>query len=191
MSLLKNGDYAAFDTVYKKYSRSLYLFLLYRLQDEEQCSDILQDIFTSLWERRATLQPDASLEAYLHQIARFKIVDIYRKNVKSQKYFSDFKEYFGGAHSVITESLDHKSALAAVMHSIDQLPRKMKKIFMLSRFEHISVDSIASRLAISPQTVKNQLTKALRILREQHTHIDLSVCCMVLLHHVLTFLLKK
>ncbi len=191
VSSLKNGDYAAFDTVYKLYSKTLYLFLQYRLQDEDLCSDILQDIFIALWEKRATLQPDGSLEAYLHQIARFKIVDIYRKHVKSQKYFSDFREYFGAGHYVIAETLDHKNNLAAVMHTIDQLPRKMKKIFMLSRFEHFTVDNIATRLAISPQTVKNQLTKALRILRNHHTNIDLSVCCIFLLHHALTFFLKK
>ncbi|KAA2244548.1 sigma-70 family RNA polymerase sigma factor [Chitinophaga agrisoli] len=191
LSSLKSGDYAAFNTVYRLYSKTLYLFLQYRLQDEDLCSDILQDIFVALWEKRATLQPDGCLEAYLHQIARFKIVDIYRKNIKSKKYFSDFREYFGAEYYVITETLDHKSNLAAVMHTIDQLPRKMKKIFMLSRFEHFTVDNIATRLAISPQTVKNQLTKALRILRTHHTNIDLSVCFIFLLHHALTFFLKK
>jgi RNA polymerase sigma-70 factor (ECF subfamily) len=41
----------------------------------------------------------------------------------------------------------------------------MKEIFMLSRLEHQSIEQIAQRLGLSQQTVKNQITKALKILR--------------------------
>jgi len=49
--------------------------------------------------------------------------------------------------------------------AVNVLPEKCKEVFQLSRFEQLSIDQIAQKLQISPQTVKNQLSKALQLVR--------------------------
>ena len=49
--------------------------------------------------------------------------------------------------------------------AIEQLPEQCKIIFKLSRYEELRYAEIAQRLGISVNTVENQISKALRILR--------------------------
>ena len=56
--------------------------------------------------------------------------------------------------------------LKAVLHkAIDDLPERCRIVFTLSRFEEYSYQEIATELEISPKTVENQISKALKLLR--------------------------
>ncbi|WP_069658307.1 RNA polymerase sigma factor [Arcticibacter eurypsychrophilus] len=168
---LKSGNCAAFDQIYSSYSKMLYIYLENRLKDPGLCSDIIQDVFISLWEKREYLFIETSLKAYLYQSVKFKIIDQYRKNSIYQRYMTDLGTYMDVNCTNAADNIDHKNRLTAVMGAIDVLPNRMKEIFKLSRFEHLPVKSIAEKLSLSPQTVKNQLTKALHVLREQHAEV--------------------
>jgi len=151
---LKQNDVSAFNTIYLHYSKSLYIYLLHKLKDPELCNDVLQDIFVAVWEKRDELVIAISIKAYLYQAARFKIIDIYRRDVKYQKYLAELAGYIILDPSAITDRIDNR------------------KIFILSRFEHQSNRDIASKKNLSQQTVKNQISKALRILRINYISID-------------------
>jgi RNA polymerase sigma-70 factor (ECF subfamily) len=58
----------------------------------------------------------------------------------------------------------------SVDKELEELPRRCKEIFTLSRREQLSNDEIATRLDISKRTVENQLTHALRHLRLSMRH---------------------
>ncbi|MBS1606266.1 MAG: RNA polymerase sigma-70 factor [Bacteroidetes bacterium] len=58
-----------------------------------------------------------------------------------------------------------KDELTLLREAIDLLPPKCREIFLLSRFSKLSYKEIAASLEISPKTVENQLSKALRLLR--------------------------
>ncbi|MDB5136956.1 MAG: polymerase subunit sigma-70 [Mucilaginibacter sp.] len=169
---LKENNISAFNTIYHNYSRSIYLYLLDKLKDHELCNDVLQDIFVTIWEKRDTLIIDTSLKAYLYQAARFKIVDIYRRDVKFKKYLSEFADQIMADHFTIINRIDQKNKLTEIEMAINNLPERMKEIFILSRFEHQTTRDIASKTNLSPQTVKNQISKALRILRINYMSID-------------------
>jgi len=60
--------------------------------------------------------------------------------------------------------------LEEYLHSvIEQLPEKCRMVFVMSRFEELSYKEIAEKLEISPKTVENQISKALKVLREHLT----------------------
>jgi RNA polymerase sigma-70 factor (family 1) len=169
---LKNNDFSAFNTIYHKYSKPLYVYLLHKLKDPEVCNDVLQDIFVSFWEKREQLHIDVSIKAYLYQAARYKIIDLYRQDVKYQKYLADLAEFMTIDESVITDRIDNRKKLQEIEHAVNNLPEKMREIFILSRYEHQTTRDIASKTNLSPQTVKNQLSKALRILRINYMSVD-------------------
>lgn len=58
-----------------------------------------------------------------------------------------------------------KDEMTLLQEGIDRLPPKCREVFLLSRFSKLSYKEIASSLDISPKTVENQLSKALRLLR--------------------------
>jgi RNA polymerase sigma-70 factor (ECF subfamily) len=169
---LKNNDFSAFNTIYHKYSKPLYVYLLHKLKDPEVCNDVLQDVFVSFWEKRELLHIDVSIKAYLYQAARYKIIDLYRLDVKYQKYLAELAEFMTIDESVITDRIDNRKKLQEIEHAVNNLPEKMREIFILSRYEHQTTRDIASKTNLSPQTVKNQLSKALRILRINYMSVD-------------------
>ena len=169
---LKQNNVSVFNTIYLHYSKPLYTYLLHKLKDPELCNDVLQDIFVAVWEKRDELIIDISLKAYLYQAARFKIIDIYRRDVKYQKYLAELAGYIILDPSAITDRIDNRKKLEEIENAVNNLPEKMKEIFILSRFEHQSNRDIASKKNLSQQTVKNQISKALRILRINYIGID-------------------
>jgi len=173
VSLLKSDNVAAFNAIYERYSKALYLFIYSKLDAAEISKDVLQDLFVSLWEKRQSLVLKESLKSYLYQAARHKIIDIYRKNTTYRKYLQQLIEHFDEQPHSISDQLDTKARTQEMFEAINHLPEKMKEIFMLSRFENLSVEQIASHLNLSQQTVKNQITKALKILRANYAQPDM------------------
>jgi RNA polymerase sigma-70 factor (family 1) len=173
LDCLKQNNVSAFNTIYLHYSKPLYIYLLHKLKDPELCNDVLQDIFIAVWEKRDELIIDISLKAYFYQAARFKIIDIYRRDIKYQKYLAELAGYIILDPSAITDRIDNRKKLEEIENAVNNLPEKMKEIFILSRFEHQSNRDIASKKNLSQQTVKNQITKALRILRINYISIDI------------------
>ena len=49
--------------------------------------------------------------------------------------------------------------------AIDSLPQRCKTVFVLRRIENMSHKEIGLKLDISPKTVENQMTKAIKVLR--------------------------
>lgn len=179
---LKENNPSAFDAIYHYYSKSLYIYLLHKLKDPEHCNDVLQDIFITLWEKRDDLQIEVSLKAYLYQAARFKIVDIYRKDAKYQKYLANLADYIIVDPSTITDRIDNRKKLQEIETAVNNLPERMKEIFILSRFKHQTTRDIASKTNLSPQTVKNQISKALRILRINYISVDVLLLFSFVFH---------
>lgn len=180
LSLLRNGDTGAFNAIYERYSKPLYLYILSKTDRGETSKDVLQDLFTTLWEKRQALDIHLSLRSYLYQSVRHKIIDLYRKNATYRKYLQQLIEHFDAQPHNISETYDYKAKAAEVFEAINRLPERMKEIFMLSRFENLSIEQIASRLELSQQTVKNQISKALKILRTHYTQTDLLTLAVVL-----------
>src|SRR5580658_5552975 len=142
---LKQNDISAFNAMYLNYSKPLYIYLLHKLKDPELCNDVLQDIFVAVWEKRDELIIAISIKAYLYQAARFKIIDIYRRDVKYQKYLAELAGYIILDPSAITDRIDNRKKLEEIENAVNNLPEKMKEIFILSRFEHQSTRDIASK----------------------------------------------
>ncbi|SIO07262.1 RNA polymerase sigma factor [Chitinophaga niabensis] len=180
LSLLKDGDIGAFNMIYDRYSRPLYLYILSKTDRGETSKDVLQDLFATLWEKRFTLDIHLSLRSYLYQSVRHKIIDLYRKDSTYRKYLQQLIEHFDAQPHNISETYDYKAKASEVFEAINRLPARMKEIFMLSRFENLSIEQIASRLDLSQQTVKNQITKALKILRTHYTQTDLLMVAVIL-----------
>ncbi|HVI47625.1 MAG TPA: sigma-70 family RNA polymerase sigma factor, partial [Chitinophaga sp.] len=152
-----------------------------KLDAGEISKDVLQDLFISLWEKRHSLVLQESLKSYLFQAARHKIIDIYRKNATYRKYLQQLIEHFDAQPHSIIDTVDNKSRTQDLFEAINHLPDRMKEIFMLSRFENLSIEQISAHLGLSQQTVKNQITKALKILRSNYAQ------SLIILLMILTF----
>lgn len=153
------------DEVYAAYWRELYIVAYRRLKSEEDVEDILQDIFLSLVQKPFVLEHEGSVRAYLHQALKYKIIDFFRKESLKAAYQQEelVVSKFSFEHS--DEALLTEELKQLVQEEVDRMPEKMQQVYLLSRKDSLSVEQIAKALGISNQTVKNQISSALKRLR--------------------------
>jgi RNA polymerase sigma-70 factor (ECF subfamily) len=160
---LSKGNLLAFNTLYKFYSGRLYRFALGYLKSEEEAEELVQEVFTKIWEKRANLKEELSFKSFLFTIA-FNII---RKHFRTKVYLS---EYFKTGKSddidiQTSQKITYDSLYQYISELVNRLPNRRKEIFIKSRFEGHSVKEIAEELQISHKTVENQLTAALKFIR--------------------------
>lgn len=165
---LQQGSSEAFAEIYRRYARMLFLEAYRKIGAREVCEDILQDVFSALWARREELQPDKSLKAYLRGALRHKVIDYYRLSCLRLKHLGALTTLLDKPETSPTEEALHAKESASALHQhIQSLSGSVRTIFLLSRNEGLSIDDISQKLQLSNQTVRNQISKALKLLRHK------------------------
>lgn len=167
LSRLQQGDGDAFAALYRKYWRRLFDAAYRRVGLREECEEIIQEIFTDLWTKRETLLISVSLEAYLFGALRFSIYNLIRSRKVREAYLEQLMHAPESIGNHIEDSLHYDELARALEASIGKLPEKLKKVYMLSRKEHLTYKEIALQEHIPLDTVEKQMGRALKILREQ------------------------
>jgi len=161
-----NDDYKAFDILFKRYWKKLFMNAYAHLQDKDACEEIIQDIFVYLWNKRKQLIIE-SFPKYLAASTRYKVFNHLRSaRLSPLSYVEDVNEVNGRACiNKGEENINNDELMLQLCAYLDLLPNRCREIFIMSRLEHLSNEEIALKLNISKRTVENQVTSALRQLR--------------------------
>lgn len=161
---LKQGDRLAFDLVFKSYWDPLLIYLSKLVKDRTDAEDLLQNIFVNLW-NKAQSSEIQHLHTWLYGAARKSALFYHRTQGNQKKLIASIFDYIQVEGFSLSEQQQGKELQQIIDREIEQLPAKMKEVFILSRQEQLSYKEIAERLEISDQTVKKQISNALSILR--------------------------
>lgn len=172
----------AFNEIYERYWLQLYTSACKKLRSTDDAKDIIQDLFVSLWLKRHSLVITTRLSSYLFTAVKYRIINHIESNIVKGDYLRMLSQaaaqYDNSTHDIVmSRDLERQ-----IDFGIEKLSPKMKMVFQLSRRENLSVNEIADRLNISEQTVKNQITKAMKILRLHMS--DISATLLFLLSFI-------
>jgi RNA polymerase sigma-70 factor (ECF subfamily) len=165
---LKSGDLRIFEEIYRKYYPVLYRYAVSITKTGDSAEDAINETFLKLWEGRDRIVINISLQAYL-----FKSVYNYCINaLKHIQIREKYKSVFAG-HLPMDENdrdyplsgLIEEEIGSIVQKVVDQLPEQCRHVFVMSRFEHMKYEEIASALNISVHTVHTHIKRALGKLR--------------------------
>ncbi len=167
-NLVKEGNTQAFSVLFDRYGDTLLRFILIRTDSITDAEDILQDVFTSLWNRRDRIEVEDSIYPYLFKAAKYEVIDWIARDQKRIIHFERLvlpleNEPVGPSDS--DERLMVKELSFLLDNEIAKMPITMQSAFNLSRIEGLSVKEIAFRLSISEQTVKKNFSLSLSRLR--------------------------
>lgn len=140
-----------------------------RLRDEDVAKDIAQELFISLWERHQTVEI-ANLSAWFFTSVRFKVIS-HIKSVNTDNRYHGQLATLTNDHYVL-HAMEQQDTEVVFDYATSELPERMRQIFVMSRKQEKSIDEIAEELQLSSQTVKNQLTSALKIVRKKMNYIS-------------------
>ncbi|MDB5158827.1 MAG: polymerase sigma-70 factor [Mucilaginibacter sp.] len=163
ISLLIQSDHAAYTEIYNRYWQTAYRAALNVLKDEDTCLDIVQDVFVWLWNNREKLAI-ISLKPYLITAVKFKMLNVIR-NGKFKEEAIKVMQASEISLSFIENSIEVKELKSIIEQFTETLPEQAKKIFHLSRNEHLTHKQIAEQLELSEKTVKNQINISLKRLK--------------------------
>jgi RNA polymerase sigma-70 factor (family 1) len=167
--LVQQRQQQAFDELYYRFVESLLQTAFQKTNDRHLADDLVQEVFIWVWEHAPAVQvnqPESfQVAAYLHTALRHKIYNHYHRRLRTQAVLAHMQQHTGGSVDQLQQQLEYREAIAMVHAGIESLPKEMKKIFQLSRNEDKSIPEIADTLALSKQTVKNQLGIAVKRLR--------------------------
>lgn len=178
LSLIKEGDQAAFKSIYEKYWQLLYIAACKVIKDEDEAKDVVQEVFISLLSKGASIDVKGSVSNYLYTAVRYKVLDfISRKKVRTD-YLDSLNDYISTSNYTTDRALIEKEINAEMEKEIQNLPLKMKEVFELSRKEELSHKEIAETLNISDKTVKKQISNAIKLLKPKFNNYYFFVLVM-------------
>ena len=161
---LRKGGVHAFEKIFKRHWESLYRIAKAKLGSHEEAEEVIQSIFSALWEKRDTLLI-TNLTYYLNAALRNRILNIIRDKIPQQKYW-DYYKVFLPKHQNTTENIVAFHELNdAVELAVKHLPEKSRQVFRLSKLEGRSNAEIADLLQVSEKAIEYHLTKSIKELR--------------------------
>lgn len=148
--------------IYRAFYGKVFTFVLSLVRSKANAQDITQNIFMKLWKNRKNLEHIKSMDDYLFILSKNACMDYFRKASRKKEISTDVFDEFLLSRIVSSpeKRIDALSDIEELRHIIDSLPSKRRDIFIMSRFDGLSNDEIASILGISKKTVENQISLA-------------------------------
>ena len=172
--MLQGNKTAAFNfnDFYKKYYRKTFLFAKSYVHDRWAAEDIASESLISLWETVKKHEIHHHL-TFLFSIVKNKSIDFLRNEMTHQKALTKMSEValreintrIATLEACDPEKIFSEDIKAIVESTLNTLPEKTKKIFLMSRFQNLTKEEIAASLGMTTKGVDYHISNALKRLR--------------------------
>ncbi|MGV8093795.1 MAG: RNA polymerase sigma-70 factor [Mangrovibacterium sp.] len=173
---LKNGDYGAFDVLFRKYTERIYAFTLGITRQKFASEEITQIVFLKIWENRKKIDEHFSFKSFLFSVAYHEIISWLRKEKSEKRKRENFGSSLNDSSEETEVKIEFKNLEDITNLIIENFPEKRREIFKLSREHGLTNKEIAKKLNISVKTVEGHMTAALKILREKLDRTTMAGC---------------
>lgn len=152
-----------FESLFEYNFRPLCLYALHYLGDTDIAEDVVQECFMKLWEKLQQGTEVDNRRAYLYMTVRNRCLDHLRRKGITTESLKPYDTY-----GIIDDddAQERSQTEARLWTAIDSLPPKCREVFILSKRDGLKYEEIAEELGLSVNTVRNQISKALKMLKE-------------------------
>jgi RNA polymerase sigma-70 factor (ECF subfamily) len=161
---LQEGDEEAFKELVVKYSDALFGYALSLSGNHHTANDLVQEVFISTFEYRKKLNHKYSIESFLYKSTYNKFIDLYYKNKSKSRLHEQYRLIL---NQLLIKSEDNSLMLKKMNREIENLPEKIKEIFVLSKTRGYTNLEISKSLNISIKTVESKITKGLQNFKKE------------------------
>jgi len=154
-----SGDRVAFGELYVRYARMVHAILLARVRPGD-AEDLVQDVFLSAMRQLRGLRTAASFPGWLCAIARNKAMDHFRQSrALTPLEDAPLSKTSSGAEGTQDAFL--------VMDRVRGLPEAYRETLIMRLVEGMTGPEIAERTGLTPESVRVNLCRGMKMLREQ------------------------
>jgi RNA polymerase sigma-70 factor (family 1) len=161
----RQGDTQALSEVYHIYFRTLCYFADKFIDNKQAAEDIVADSFIKLWEKRNDFENIQTIKSFLFVATRNACLNFLKHEKIETRSHKEIRSLaIESDDQVINEQIE-AAVLHAIYEEVESLPAQCRNIFKLLFYKGMTTAEIAEHLDLSPQTVRNQKTKAIQLLR--------------------------
>ncbi|WP_321376228.1 RNA polymerase sigma-70 factor [uncultured Draconibacterium sp.] len=170
---LKNDDHNAFKELFDLYSNPLYKFSYTYLKSKDLAEDVVQEVFTKIWEKRKDLKTDTSFKSYLFTIALNSIRKQFNKAARLNAIKHDILNNFSSDKSDFDQKDTYQELLNKLEELVATMPKKRREVFIKKKFEEKSIKEIAKELDISAKTVEYHISESIKFLKKEFANLQI------------------
>ena len=164
LHLVSKGDQDAFRILFDHYKERFHWVVMKMTGSEHVAEEITQETFIKIWNQRESLEHVHNADAYFFTVV-YRLVYKYYKKLAIDEKIEQAALSAPDSASVTEEMVITRESQRIISEAIDKVPPQQQLIYKLSKIEGLSREEIASRLNISPNTVRNHLAEAMKSLR--------------------------
>jgi RNA polymerase sigma-70 factor (family 1) len=161
---IRHDDEGAFAELFKRYGKIIYKMAYSRVRSRIAAEEIVQNLFISLWDKRATLLID-NVPSYFFVAVKHKVLNALESQIVQKKYWDYYKNFIPRHGNFTEQAIEFNELVEVIEKRIERLPEKSKKVFRLNHFEGHSITEIADALNLSQKAIQYHLTRSIKELR--------------------------
>lgn len=162
---LNKGSHEAFGTIFQAYFPKVKFYIKGMVKSTDIAEELTQNVFLKIWENHQSLEKSGkNFDSYIFTIAYRQTIDYIRSKQVRDSFYNDQMNTESGIMCTEDEYIMEETRLLIEME-IENMPEKQRRIYKLSRNEGIPNDKIAEQLNVSKRTVENQLSLAMKRIR--------------------------
>ena len=178
---IRDNDEKAFAELFRRHWKYIYAIAYKRIRSEAATQEIVQDLFISLWNKRATLSIE-HLRSYLYICVKNKVLNYVMSQNARRKNWDYYKQFIPVEDIVTDKDVELNELMHFIEDRVEHLPEKSKRVFKLNLLEGRSIAEIADTLHLSEKTVHYHLTQSIKKLRLHLKNLTLALF-VYLLHY--------
>lgn len=160
-------DMHKFAQLYETYANAVYANILRLVKRPECAEDLLQEVFTALWQNRLKLVDEKSIPGWLFVVSYNKSITFLKKKVKEAIESVDtYDQYLQLENEDVIDEDLYEQQIRMIHQAVEKLPKKKREVFKLCRFEGRSADEVAKIMGISSHSVKDYLKQSNRAIKD-------------------------
>lgn len=173
-------DHDAFRQLFDLYADRLHAAVYNYTKSRFIAEELVQEVFIRLWDHRTQLKEIQDPTAYLYRMIFNHINTYLKRTANERRIIEKAGDWMTAGQDGTRQQLEANEMHRIINAAIDRLPPQKKIIYHLSREKGLSYQQIAEQLQLSPNTVKNHLVEAMKLLRGYLKDHALSLTLLIL-----------
>jgi RNA polymerase sigma factor (sigma-70 family) len=166
MQEVRGGAVGRLEVLFDRHSRPLFRYFMHLSSNRAVSEDLVQEVFFRILKYRHTYEPTTSFRAWMYQIGRNAYLDQAGRG-KGEVALPETVAELSSSEALPDRQAQNRQEAALLHRALAALPREKREVLVMSRFQDLRYEEIASILKCEAGTVKVRVYRALRELGDR------------------------
>lgn len=171
MEAVKNGDLQQASLLFDRYHKRLYHYLVRMTFDRDLAEDLTQNVFVRMLRYRTSYKDGLKFQSWIYQVARNVFSDHYQATRNQNRSEMDI-EQISDRLADANDSVQQEEQERLLIRSLAMLNDEQRELLVLTRFQHMKYEEVASLLHTTVANIKVKVHRAIGKLRENYFELE-------------------